>query len=233
MAFTDSGNGDVALAPLLNVIPIVDEWAVFHDGSIAIVRARDYHIDWVAFDGSITSSAAIPYSPRRLTAPDKVAFVDSVRTSLQARRALADPRGVIGSGSPQLEPLDTAGIRRLRVFHADLVTDVDEWASASGRRNPPPPLHFLPPEQLPDQLPPFWAGSVRADPEGNLWIRTQESSRGGLIYDIVDRSGALVSRVAVPAGRTVVGFGRENAVFLASEDRNGAHLERATFAHER
>ena len=39
---------------------LVDDWAVTDDGAIAIIRGRDYHIDWVDADNHITSSAKIP-----------------------------------------------------------------------------------------------------------------------------------------------------------------------------
>ena len=42
---------------------------------------------------------------------------------------------------------------------------------------------------LPDYRPPFTSGAVRADADGNLWIRTipPKPTPGGAVYDIVSR----------------------------------------------
>ena len=40
-----------------------DAWGVAPDGRVVIVRAGDYHVDWVNEDGSITSGAPVPYTP--------------------------------------------------------------------------------------------------------------------------------------------------------------------------
>jgi len=36
----------------LNPLPQTDEWALLPDGTVAIVRGSDYHIDWVGADGN-------------------------------------------------------------------------------------------------------------------------------------------------------------------------------------
>jgi hypothetical protein len=68
-----------------NPMQLVDDWAVTDDGSIAIIRGRDYHIDWVDADGHITSSPKIPFDWQRLSDEDKVAVIDSARTAMEGR----------------------------------------------------------------------------------------------------------------------------------------------------
>ena len=81
---------------------------------------------------------------------------------------------------------------------------------------------------LPDYRPPFTSGAVRADADGNLWIRTAQSKPvpGGPIYDVVSRQGQLVDRLQLPRGYQLVGFGRGKVVYLSMRDPQGVHLAR-------
>jgi hypothetical protein len=90
-------------------------------------------------------------------------------------------------------------------------------------------VSFVSPDQLPDYKPPFFAGAVRADSEGHLWIRTipTRAIAGGPVYDVVNRQGELVERVQLPQGRTVAGFGAGGVVYLVSRDGDNTVLERA------
>ena len=83
-------------------------------------------------------------------------------------------------------------------------------------------------KSLPDFRPPFTSGAVRADLDGNLWIRTVPVRRapGGPVYDVVSREGKLVDRLQVPPGYQLAGFGRGRVVFLTMRDRDGIHLAR-------
>ena len=200
----------------VNPLPVVDEWAVLADGSVAIVRGRDYHVDWVHPDGTKTSSPKIPFEWQRLTDDDKVAFIDSVKAARERMMASA-PAGaqVVASGAA---PGATAGGEQ-RV----MITMGAGGAAAGGA--PPagfraPQLNFVSPSELPDYKPPFFPGAVRADADGNLWIRTIPTKQiaGGPVYDVVNRRGELVDRVQVPVGRTVVGFGPGGVVYLSARE---------------
>jgi hypothetical protein len=78
-------------------------------------------------------------------------------------------------------------------------------------------------------MPAFAAGAVHADPEGRLWVRTtsQDTTVQGPEYDVIDNTGKLVDRVAVPSGTTIIGFGAGEIVYLGVRDRAGVHLVRA------
>ena len=75
---------------------------------------------------------------------------------------------------------------------------------------------------------------MKADPEGNVWIlpstSAQSGGSGGLVYDVVNRSGELFQRVRLPAGRALEGFGADGAVFMTVVSPNGRRLERARIA---
>jgi hypothetical protein len=100
---------------------------------------------------------------------------------------------------------------------------------------PPQPtmrnVAVVPAQELPDYRPPLVvgaAGAVRADMEGNLWIRTMppQPIPGGPVYDIVSPEGELVNRIQLPPGYTIVGFGRDRIVYLSMRDPSGLRLAR-------
>ena len=72
------------------------------------------------------------------------------------------------------------------------------------------------------------SGAVRADADGNLWIRTipPKPVPGGTVYDIVNPRGELVDRLQAPPGYTIVGFGAGKVVYLQMRDMAGIHLAR-------
>jgi hypothetical protein len=91
-------------------------------------------------------------------------------------------------------------------------------------------LNFIPPNELPDYKPPFFAGAVRADTEGNLWIRTipTKAIPGGPIYDVINRQGQLIDRVQIPLDRNILAFGPGGTVFLAHRDGTNVYVEKAS-----
>ncbi len=218
-------NGNIRMSSQINPLPTVDDWAVTPDGAVAFVRGRDYHVDWINPDGSKVSSPKVPFDWQRMTEEDKVAFIDSLKAARAKQGAnaptAATPGGATpgaGGGGPQVFVFGNTG------------------PGGPGGGGPPrgglPQLqqNFIPASELPDYKPPFFAGSTRADTEGNLWIRTIPTSAiaGGPVYDVINRKGEIVQRVQIPAGRTIVGFGAGGAVYLANRDGITVTLERAS-----
>jgi hypothetical protein len=82
--------------------------------------------------------------------------------------------------------------------------------------------------ELPDYRPPFGQGAVRADADGNLWIRPNLAKPvpGGAVFDIVSRQGELVDRLQVPPGHAIAGFGVGKVVYLSIRDAGGVKLAR-------
>ena len=72
------------------------------------------------------------------------------------------------------------------------------------------------------------AGPVRADADGNLWIRVNlpKPPEGGFVYDIVNRQGVLVDRIQIPGGTNLIGFG-PGVAYLISREGVGYKLARA------
>lgn len=72
----DAGNQNVRITP----IPLSpeDAWGVAEDGRVVVARAGDYHVDWIAPDGSVTSGPPVPDAPVRIGQAEKEEWRESV-----------------------------------------------------------------------------------------------------------------------------------------------------------
>ena len=202
-----------------DILPVVDDWTVCPDGSIAIVRGRDYHIDWLGADGKWRATAKMPFEWQHIDDQQKTALIDSALTAIKARRdsmnAIVASRGAVPAGAV------AAGVAVGRGGGGR--------GGGAGDGGAPPALVDGRPalSDLPDYRPAFLRGSTRADAEGNLWIRTTTLVKGQPVYDVVNKQGTIVDRVQVPAFRTIAGFG-PGMVYMAVKDSSGTvHLEKA------
>jgi hypothetical protein len=57
-----------------------DPYVVTPNGDVAVVRARDYHVDWIV-NGKTVSGAPIPYEKVKVTTDDKTAWMESRRNA--------------------------------------------------------------------------------------------------------------------------------------------------------
>lgn len=207
------------LNPVLHPAPTVDDWAIMADGTIAIVRGHDYHVDFIDAYGRTFSSAAIPFPWRRLSDADKVALIDSSK-AIRAR--------MVASGSaPGYGIAPLPGSEALERPSVSVVTG-NASTSASATSAPAAEDRYVDPDELPDYQPVFASGGVRADADGNLWIRTIATAplRGGAIYHVIDRQGNLIDRVQVPRSATIAGFAPGGIVFLARREGTAVVLAR-------
>ena len=233
MTTTQDDNGGVRMVSEINPLPVVDEWALVSDGSVAIVRGRDYHVDWVNADGSRTSSPKIPFEWQRLSDEDKVAFIDSVKAARERMGANAPQIAAGGGNQPRNGPppgMD-GGAPQVMIYRGPPGGDGGRPnAGGTGNVNVTPQMSFVAPSELPDYKPVFLNGFVRADLEGNVWIRTipTKPMAGGPVYDVVNRKGELVDRVQVPVNRSITAFGPDGVVYLTSRDGMTTTLEKAT-----
>ena len=95
------GPPTITLHMQVNPFQMADEWALLSDGTVAIVRAHDYHIDWVDPDGTRRSSPKMPIDWRRYTDEERTQRVDSIKKVVDEqlkRQASAMP-----PGGPQLK----------------------------------------------------------------------------------------------------------------------------------
>jgi hypothetical protein len=205
-----------------NVLPIVDEWAVLTDGTLAVVRGQDYRVDLFNADGTVARGIKIPYDWERLSDERKVELIDSTRAFREKARdaALAAAKSgtaVVGETGRTIETRMT------------ISSDGVRSASSGPPANAAPRPFILPePSTLPDYRPAFGIASVRTDMENRLWVRTTAvlKSGGGPIYDVIDNTGKRVDRVQLPVGTTIAGFGK-GVVYYALRDDSGIHLKKA------
>jgi hypothetical protein len=235
---TRDDNGRVTAVSQINPLPVVDDWAVLSDGSVAFVRGRDYHVDFVRPDGTRASAVKIPFEWQRLTDEDKSAFLDSLKAARErlgpnaTMGGLGGMAGAMMGGGPQMVIVGGPG------GPGGGPGGPGGAAAPGGGANvriggpgggPAMQMNFVPASELPDYKPPFFAGSVRSDTQGNLWIRTipTKAIPGGPVYDVINQKGELIDRVQIPENRTIVGFGSDGTVYLAARDNTVVYLERA------
>jgi hypothetical protein len=222
MNVSHAPDGGMRVTSSTNPLPQGDDWALLPDGTVALVRTKDYHVDWLNADGTVTASPKIPFQWERLTDEGKAAFIDSARVAIEKARA-SGQFGRDGGAQVMTRTVgDGAGPGAQREN-----TTVTTAAPGGGLGSPLPPLTMVSPSELPDYKPAFSPGSTRSDADGNLWVRTSQNINGIPVYNVINRSGELIDRVQLPQNRVLVGFGPAGVVYLAVRDGATAHLEKA------
>ena len=199
-----------------NPVPMVDDWAVLSDGSIAIVRGQDYHVDFVNKDGSMTHGPKMAYAWEPLGDDAKIALIDSMKKADADSRKESATQTTVSSGSGSSAASSGGG----RSGGGGL--------SASGPPADLPPGEFPSAADLPDYRPPFTINSVKPDADGHLWIRTtHREPSAGTVYDVVSREGKVIDRVQLQPGRAIAGFGKGGIVYILARDDSGGWIEKA------
>lgn len=226
------GNG--AILAYFNPDPLAttDEWTVISDGSLALIRGHDYHIDWIRSDGTKESTPKMPFDWRQLSEADKAKMLDSA----EALRAMSARSNTLVNGIEKLVPWKGTGANQDASRGTARYPQLDTTGALRSRnngntellvfKNPRPSI-----DRVYDYYPPMRSDAALADMDNHLWIlptTSKQSQHGELVYDIVNTKGALFQRVRVPMGRYIVGFGRNGTVYLASGSvRSGFTLERS------
>jgi len=200
--------------PRVNPFPTTDDWTVLQDGTIAIIRGHDFHVDWIA-PGSMTmtSTPRIVFPWRRLSDSVKALIDDSAHAYF-----VAHPR-------QQQSLLGTPGDINSLYEVAEYIPDV------------------VPDSVLPSYVPAFSGYTALSGLDDRVWIRVLLSGRpdfavGQLrqvemgrardpaVYYVIDRRGGVVDRVALPGATELRAVGRGSA-YLVSREGTGLQLARA------
>jgi hypothetical protein len=227
VSMTQNDKGAMNISVITNPMPVVDDWALMPDGRVAVVRGKDYHVDWLGADGKWTATPKIPYSWERLDEDGKQKFIDSSKVEAEKQREAMNKAMAAGINNAGAAMGATGGGQPQMRFEMRV-----EGGGGGGRQQPgvqqinAPAINFVDPKELPDYRPAFRPGSVRADVEGNLWVRTTAPSDAGPIYDVINGKGELIDRVKLPFGRVVSGFG-PGVVYMGVQDGTSARLEMA------
>ena len=175
-------------------------WAVAPDGRIAVVRPDPYQVEWVSAGSARTRGPAIQYARRGITESDK-APIQTPDCSV----TISFGRGG-GAG---------AGAREGVVRAAVAATAGPGGAAAR--------------DDWPESMPPFAVqrfGPPRVAPNGELWVPRSRVAKDAQTYDVFDAGGKLVSRVAMPKGTRVVGFGNGTIYAYRMDEDDLVYLQR-------
>ena len=207
----------------LNPLSPIDEWAALSDGTVALVRGGDYHVDFLRPDGSRKSSGKLPYDWKALSDSDKQHLIDSTRAVIEQVRADAAQTGGVVEGN-------NAVVRYLRASVTPTLRPVAPPAT-----NAPTVIEatvsyeFVPLKNIADYYPPIRYGGASADEQGNLWLlptTSAQSKQGELVYDVVNPRDTNFYRVRMPVGRSIAGFGKKGVIYLRYRSGTEWRLER-------
>lgn len=176
-----------------------DEWSVFPDGRVAIVRGADYRVEFILPNGARQAGAPIAYTPVRMNAAE-IRYEEGLRNAARANQMsvmVTNNNGQMsrsaqmgpGANAPPLEPLT-------------------DWPAAKPAFRP-------------------GMASVLARPNGDLWVRRTENAQArGTLYDVINAQGAVAYQVRIPEGLTLVGFGQNTIYTFKKDEDDLVYLQR-------
>ena len=173
-----------------------DDWAVTPDGRLAIVRVKDYHVDWYAPNGQKTSGPAIAYEKLKVTEDDKKAFRE--RRAAGGGNAVMITRQVGPGGTTQ-----SAGVAPPTSMQLPEPTDWPDVKPAFTGQS----AIAAPNGQL-------WV------------LRTRPAKDKIPTYDVFDATGRVVGRVALPQDTRLLGFGNGTVYLARSDEDDLQYLQR-------
>jgi hypothetical protein len=94
--------------PATAIIPLVavgDAWTMTSGGAIAVVRSGDFHVDWIASDGTQRSSPPVPWPWRNFTQAERDSLRSAARPTMGIRSVVV---GGSGGARPAPPPITTA-----------------------------------------------------------------------------------------------------------------------------
>ena len=171
-------------------------WSVAPDGRLAFVYPEPYHVEWVSPTKARTAGPTVSYTPLKLTEADK-APVQTPNCSVTI--SFGDGGGAVGA-----RVQSTVG------------------AIGGGRGAAPPRTDY--PEYKPPFLPRY--GSPVVAPNGELWVGRSRGPNDPPIYDVFDARGQVTSRVQLPKGTRVSGFGNGTVYLYRMDDDDLVYLQR-------
>ena len=243
MAFVRTSEGAMAMTGAVNPLPVADDWAILPDGTIAVLRVLDYHVDFVRANTQVTAGPKIPFDWEHFDDARKIAFIDSTKAALQLLNPKREYRVADAKERAPAEMfgLNPDGTKVQRPAPSQGNAGAAAASGADAARTPAPvsftapviPIVLMSPELLPDFAPPFGPGATRVDLDGRLWVRTSVTMGGSPLYHVIDANGVLVDRVLIPSGRVIAGFGPKGVVYMGVRDGAWTRLERATLAPKR
>ncbi|MCU0648675.1 MAG: hypothetical protein MUF00_11805 [Gemmatimonadaceae bacterium] len=198
------GNG---MMQLVTNLPLAarDEAVLTRDGRAVLVRAAPYRVEIVAPSGARTAGPVVSTSGVAVTRAEQEAFL---------RRQIRPGAILI-----RTDPSAPASAGRAARPRAPAISKAEFDAM------------MQPTMTWPRELPPFFEDAARAAPDGRVWVlRTRAVDDSVPVYDVFDRAGRVVERVALPTRTRVVGFGAGVAYLARTDDDDLVWLQRVRLA---
>ncbi|MDQ8164117.1 MAG: hypothetical protein P3C10_16180 [Gemmatimonadota bacterium] len=249
---TRGEDGAMKLSIKINPLPQADDWALLNDGTVAVMRVLDYHVDYYRPDGSHVASDKLPFDWKRISDEDKTKLVDSLANLAKAATERAGGGG--GGFRMSFEPV---AAERLPDYYPPLragtsLADYDGtlWVlpatsnlsaqlaaqfmgGMGGGRGGPPGAGGAPAAggaAAGGAAGGAARGTGRAPgdttrgamPAAAMGMMAAMMNQPPLVYDIISPAGKMIERVKLPAGRQLLGFGPNGAIFLGA--RNGRQI---------
>jgi hypothetical protein len=98
-SMTQGTDGGMHMVAKINPLPQADDWALMSDGTLAVVRVIDYHVDFFAPDGSKSIGGKLPFDWKRIEEDDKQKLVDSLKTLAKDATDKAEKQAAANPGS--------------------------------------------------------------------------------------------------------------------------------------
>ena len=248
-SMTRGDDGSMRFTSKINPLPQGDDWALLNDGTIAIIRVLDYHIDYYTTDGQHTASPRLPFDWKRISDEEKTKMVDSLRS---LAKSVADRAAAQGGNNALRMNFEVTAPEKLPDYYPPIRAGSTQADHAGN-------LWILPStSNLSAQLAQSMMGGggpggmggrggfggAAGGPPGGGRAAGDSTARGGaaglaallpgvtaammapLVYDVVNRRGELVHRVQLPPGRQLVGFGPNGAVYLTVREGRQLFLEK-------
>jgi hypothetical protein len=169
-----------------------DDWAVGRDGTIAVVRAHGYSVDWCAPDGTVTPGAPNTFESIPVGEADKEALLDELASSGVSMMMTA---GGSGATSFQMSRGSPAGFG-----DGPGVSDF-EWA---------------------ETFPPFQPDRALVSPDRHAWVQSWLPADEQPRTEVFDSGGNRIGYVEMPFSSRLIGFGAtqdgDAAVYVVRTD---------------
>lgn len=130
--------------------------------------------------------------------------------------------------SPSRAPVAGAPVRTppIAVDEAEKAAWRAERRSRLVPRNGGSVAPTLPEPEWPLVMPPFVLFSTFAQPNGDVWVLRSHKVGAPDTYDVFGPTGALTTRVTLPARARLVGFGNGTVYLVRQDDDDLEHLQR-------
>lgn len=249
---TRGEDGSTRLSIKINPLPQGDDWALLNDGTVAVMRVLDYHVDYYRPDGTHVASDKLPFDWKRISDEEKTKMVDSLQTLAKAASERAGGGG--GGFRMSFEPIaaeklpdyyppirqgssiaDRSGnlwvVPSTSSLSAQLAQQMmgGMGAMGGGGRGGDRPADR---NAAPGQARPAGAAprdSTRTASSAAMFgMMAAMMNQPPLVYDVIDPKGSLVYRVKLPSGRQIAGFGPDGLIFLQAREGRQIYLETVT-----